>query len=172
MKQFHNAKVAAWHDHAQRFECPHGQTELRKRVVRGGAVQYVHQCQRCGESQRQPVAKAKALQACGGVEPPPFDTLLLESWEHRRNESAANISAKFSRNAFFAEYDEYLASPAWARRRQLVLNRAHGKCEGCGERPPVQVHHLTYAHVTHEFLFELVALCGECHDRLHEEAPE
>ena len=30
-----------------------------------------------------------------------------------------------------------------------------------------QVHHTTYANVGHEFLFELVALCPECHNRYH-----
>jgi hypothetical protein len=35
------------------------------------------------------------------------------------------------------------------------------------------VHHLTYAHVFNEFLFELMAVCDECHDRLHrEDVPE
>lgn len=29
-------------------------------------------------------------------------------------------------------------------------------------------HHLTYAHVTQEFLFELVAICGDCHARVHD----
>ena len=30
-----------------------------------------------------------------------------------------------------------------------------------------QVHHLTYQHVFAEFAFELVAVCDECHARLH-----
>lgn len=172
MKQYRDQKIAAWHEHGERFDCQHEQTALRKRVVRGGAVQYVHQCQRCGESQRQPLAKAKALRECGGVEPPPFDNALVESWEQRRNESAASINERFSKSAFFAQYDEYLKSSAWARRRQLVLKRAQGTCEGCGERPPVQVHHLTYEHVSNEYLFELVALCDQCHERLHEDESE
>jgi 5-methylcytosine-specific restriction endonuclease McrA len=49
----------------------------------------------------------------------------------------------------------------------LVLQRANGHCEGCGQRKAVQVHHLTYEHVGQEFLWELRAVCSECHDRLH-----
>jgi len=64
-------------------------------------------------------------------------------------------------------YDGYLTTDAWRRRREKVLERAGGVCEGCGERRAVQVHHRTYAHVGDEFLFELVALCTPCHKRLH-----
>ena len=64
-------------------------------------------------------------------------------------------------------YRRYLASDAWQRRRSRVLQRAGGRCEGCGEHPATEVHHLTYDHVGDEFLFELVALCSECHRRIH-----
>lgn len=55
------------------------------------------------------------------------------------------------------EYGEYLQSEDWWERRNLVMERAAGRCEGCRKAEPVDVHHLTYEHVTHEFLFELVA---------------
>ena len=166
---YNDEKIAAWAEHAQQFDCDHATTALRRRVVKGGGIQYVHQCLRCGESRNQPIAKAKAIEACGGVEPPPFDDHLREEWEQRRSEAAEVIKEKFSREAFFADYGPYLKSPAWVRRRSLVLRRAHGICEGCGERQPTQVHHLTYRHVGAEFLFELAALCDQCHERIHEE---
>jgi len=169
MKQYVNEKIAAWHEHAQQFNCEHDASALRRRVVKGGAIQYVHQCLRCGESRNQPIAKVKAIEACGGSEPPAFDDELREEWERRRSEAAKVIKERYSREAFFADYDPYLRSPAWAQRRRLVLKRAGGVCEGCGERPPTQVHHLTYEHVGTEFLFELAAVCDECHDRLHED---
>lgn len=68
---------------------------------------------------------------------------------------------------FWARYDAYLASPEWAAKRELVLQRANHRCEGCGQRPATIAHHLTYAHVFDELLFELVAVCRPCHDRLH-----
>ena len=45
-------------------------------------------------------------------------------------------------------------------------------CEGCGVRRAAQVHHLTYEHVGDELLFELVAVCGQCHDRITAQARE
>ena len=168
MKQYTDQKVAAWHEHAEQFKCEHERSSLRRRVIKGGAVQYV-QCLRCGESRNQPLAKAKALEACGGAEPPSFDDLLRDEWEQRRTEAAEAIKEKFSREAFFADYDPYLKSPAWAKRRSLVLKRTGGVCEGCGTRPSTQVHHLSYKHVGAEFLFELVGVCDECHERLHED---
>jgi hypothetical protein len=64
-------------------------------------------------------------------------------------------------------YNTYLLSPEWQRLREQILHRANGRCEGCGQRKAVQVHHLTYEHVGQEFLWELRAVCNECHDRLH-----
>lgn len=169
LKQFVDQKNAAWREHSEAFDCLHENSELRRRVIKGGAIQYVHQCLRCGESRNQPVSKAKVREACSGQEPPAFDDDLRVEWERRRSEAADVIKEKFSRDAFFADYDPYLNSAAWAKRRNLVMKRAGGICEGCGERPPQEVHHLTYEHVGNEFLFELVAICSACHDRLHEE---
>jgi len=67
------------------------------------------------------------------------------------------------------EYDAYLLSGKWAEKRRKVLKRAGGLCEGCREREAEQIHHLTYRHIYDEFLFELVALCRPCHDRIHED---
>lgn len=65
------------------------------------------------------------------------------------------------------EYAEYLQSEDWWERRTLVVERANGRCEGCRKAEAVDVHHLSYEHVTAEFLFELVALCAACHERIH-----
>lgn len=64
-------------------------------------------------------------------------------------------------------YRDYLRSHEWALKRAKVMRRAGHVCEGCGDHPAVDVHHLTYEHVTQEFLFELVALCAGCHERIH-----
>lgn len=64
-------------------------------------------------------------------------------------------------------YADYLRSQEWAARREKVMQRAVGLCEGCRVKSASDVHHLSYEHVTEEFLFELVALCGDCHARIH-----
>jgi hypothetical protein len=66
-------------------------------------------------------------------------------------------------------YADYLRSDAWKRRRDKILKRAGGLCEGCLTNSAHEVHHLTYAHKGNEFAFELVALCPPCHSRLHSE---
>lgn len=64
-------------------------------------------------------------------------------------------------------YLAYLQSPEWKDIRALVLDRSGGRCEGCAKRRARDVHHLSYAHLYDEFLFELVAVCRRCHVRWH-----
>jgi 5-methylcytosine-specific restriction endonuclease McrA len=67
---------------------------------------------------------------------------------------------------FWKWYRAYLEGDDWGLIRAKVLARDKWMCRGCGDRA-TQAHHLTYAHVGAEFMFELVAVCEECHDRLH-----
>jgi 5-methylcytosine-specific restriction endonuclease McrA len=71
--------------------------------------------------------------------------------------------------AWWDAYDEYLASPAWAAKRTLVLGRDKWFCQGCRAARASQVHHLSYSHVGDELLWELVAVCDACHARAHAE---
>ena len=66
-----------------------------------------------------------------------------------------------------ADYEAYLLSPEWDDKRALVLKRSRGICEGCGQVPAAEVHHLTYTHVGNELLWQLVAVCRNCHARVH-----
>jgi 5-methylcytosine-specific restriction endonuclease McrA len=68
-------------------------------------------------------------------------------------------------------YGDYLRSDHWQDTRRRVLQRANGFCEGCLQRHATQVHHLTYAHIGAEFLWELVAICDICHSRVHDKPP-
>jgi 5-methylcytosine-specific restriction endonuclease McrA len=65
------------------------------------------------------------------------------------------------------EYQIYMQSPQWARIRAAVFQRDRKICQGCLRNTATEVHHLTYANVYAEFMFELVALCSDCHGRLH-----
>lgn len=154
--------------HYERFNCECLEKQLRKRVIKGGAIQYVYQCQRCGDVSLQAVGRAKAFEISGGKEPPPLDTSLREAWKRTEQEEREKVRTRTNEN-FWVGYSSYLGSAEWAEKRRLIFKRANGVCEGCGTRPPSQVHHLTYEHVGSEFLFELVAVCGPCHERLHPE---
>lgn len=64
-------------------------------------------------------------------------------------------------------YNRHIASFKWSELRGLVFEREGGICQGCAEEPIEHVHHLTYAHMGNEFLFELMGLCITCHLRVH-----
>src|SRR5688500_3895115 len=62
------------------------------------------------------------------------------------------------------DYNDYIQnSPAGDAKRRLVLDRANGTCEGCGERSMLAVHHLHYETLGDEGLDDLQALCEDCH---------
>lgn len=130
---------------------------LRRRIVSNGAIQYVYQCLLCGRSSRNPIRHADVR---GHVDE--WDYMLSRTYDKKRTEEV-----QANRKAWFDEYAVYLASGEWAEKRRKVFARAKGICEGCGDAPATQVHHLTYAHMGNEFLWELVAICNDCHEREH-----
>jgi 5-methylcytosine-specific restriction endonuclease McrA len=87
-------------------------------------------------------------------------------WEEARRKRESEW--KDEQAEWWDRYNSYLCSPEWQARRALVFDRAGDICEGCRERRATQVHHLTYSHVTNEFLWQLVAICEECHARFHD----
>lgn len=51
--------------------------------------------------------------------------------------------------------------------RPKVFSRDNYTCQGCLEKKAQVVHHTTYDHIGKEFMFELISLCFECHERIH-----
>ncbi len=164
MAEFESAKASAWAEHHKKFDCEHEHKAVRVRTISNGSTQYVPQCLRCGKAVGNPLKK----DSCTGIVTKPFDVALYECFEDDRQIAAEQVSQAFDRDAFIKPYDDYLSSDAWANMRRKVMNRAKDMCEGCGSNPATEVHHLTYAHVGHEFMFELLALCNSCHERIHE----
>ncbi len=70
------------------------------------------------------------------------------------------------------EHREYIMTPKWMSKRESVMRRAGHHCEGCGVYlgEKGQVHHKTYQNWKDEFLFELIYLCGECHQKVHQDS--
>lgn len=150
--------------------CNHDILMLTRRVISGGSVQYVYQCQVCGKP-KQPIAKHKAMEIASDSEIAEFNPDLEREY-YSAKERKAQTEAEQRRSEFFAWYDEYLKSPEWRQKRELVFRRAGGVCEGCGIAPATEVHHQTYDHVGEEFLWELVAICNPCHTRFHAPEPD
>jgi 5-methylcytosine-specific restriction endonuclease McrA len=68
-------------------------------------------------------------------------------------------------------YNAHLDSHKWQELRGKVFERQGGICAGCEAAAVEHVHHLTYAHMGDEFLFELLGLCIDCHLKLHDRHP-
>ena len=67
-----------------------------------------------------------------------------------------------------AEYTAYLATPQWRAKREKVIDRENGLCQGCREHRIEEVHHLTYDNRGNELLFQLVGLCSSCRAEAHQ----
>jgi hypothetical protein len=154
------------------YWCEHPNVELRWRVFSDGRAAWVRQCMQCG-IQRGPNLKKDAPEVRARHDRPLFDPTIADRYDDLRRAKLARqqriqeLEQERKQREWWEWYNRYLLTPEWKARRALVLKRSGGLCEGCRQSPAQQVHHLTYAHVGREFLFELVALCEECHERLH-----
>lgn len=64
-------------------------------------------------------------------------------------------------------YKEYLKGEHWLELREKALKRAGYRCQVCGYRKNLQVHHNAYKNIGHEDLEDLVVLCWKCHKTFH-----
>ncbi len=125
------------------------------------ALSLREQCPDCGKLFGQAISHSKA-----GPDTPEADLkaadqyLKLEQAEHQRLRDKQN-------EEWWGWYNEYRRTELWRERRALVLKRANYICEGCGINRATEVHHLTYDNVCQEFLWQLVAICRDCHERHH-----
>lgn len=145
-------------------ECDHDLIQVYK-VISNGQKQYRMQCKKCHDVIGSAIKKTPEVVAAAV---PELETRYSQIFEMKQTARKFIIDQWRSRkdSQWWQRYSAYLNSPAWAEKRLKVFKRANWLCEGCGEERATEVHHLTYDHVEHEFLFELVALCHGCHDRI------
>ncbi|MFZ0977402.1 MAG: hypothetical protein WAN22_34620 [Solirubrobacteraceae bacterium] len=62
-------------------------------------------------------------------------------------------------------YVLYLHSPLWRLRRRIWILRAGGRCQHCGSRRRLTIHHRTYQRLGHERRADVTVLCWHCHRR-------
>lgn len=152
--------------------CKHDNQFTGKTVNAGGVDVYKRYCKGCGIATTQSLPyRTIASTTVTLIDNDKREALADTYISDRRDqlEDIANRAANRAQPVARAEYDNYLASAAWHERRSAVLDRCAGLCEGCRKRPARDVHHLSYQHIRAEFLFELVGLCRDCHDRWHEQ---
>lgn len=64
-------------------------------------------------------------------------------------------------------YMVYLRSQLWRLRRRIWILRAGGRCQRCGSRRRLTIHHRTYRRLGHERRADVTVLCWNCHRRHH-----
>lgn len=152
----------------QVLNCLHVKQEVRRYVDAGGASHMKRQCVACGISVGSSIAKAIAPK-----DVPDWDTCLRDRVEAKYCKDREDIIQKHialqkrRESSWHKRYSEHLRSPEWAEIRRRVFRRSAGVCEGCGSAEAKEVHHISYDNMGMEFLFQLVAVCSKCHDRLH-----
>ena len=66
-----------------------------------------------------------------------------------------------------SDYLAYLRSTTWQDMRALVFAHYGARCDRCGARERLQVHHQTYKMLGRESVHDLIVLCDDCHRRVH-----
>ena len=155
-------------------ECSHN-FRLTKLEQRNGVFQFRVRCIICGETQGDALKHATLTEqekrAAAVWNPQTASNYYAESERLRREEIAflqqqCELENAQLNRVWWEWYNGYLRSPIWLRRKQAVMRRARGICEACQIASATQIHHLTYAHVGREPLFELVAICTKCHEQI------
>lgn len=82
--------------------------------------------------------------------------LLLSCWR--------DVAARL----FPVDYQTYIKSARWKSKARAARRRAEYRCEDCSTgRPPLEVHHKTYARLGYERMSDLLVVCGNCHKIRH-----
>lgn len=71
------------------------------------------------------------------------------------------------RKEYIQKYHDYLRSEQWEAIRDVVIKDRNRKCERCGSKKNLQVHHKTYERIFNEDLSDLELLCRPCHKKEH-----
>jgi len=100
----------------------------------------------------------------------------MEEWEQRKAElEVQRAEAQALRDAesaaWWTRFHDYQRSDAWKAKAAVVVHRANGICEACGVQRATRIYRRSWAHVFHEPLFELVAVCAACFTDLQDSTP-
>lgn len=142
---------------ALRAKCKCQRKELRWGVKSNGAKYYKYQCLDCHKV-GQEVSKFSAKGNEPRIVTVNYDTHMSPERQKYDNERA--------RSEWMSNYNAYLQTPKWRAKREAVMRRDEHLCQACLSARATDVHHLTYSHLFDEPLFDLIAVCRPCHDRI------
>lgn len=150
--------------------CDHLAPQPVRRRDRLGRFSYWHQCAECGRFVRalklaDVIAEAGSLEVADADEDGPRRA---DQFEGDRARERLEEEKRLKREEWRDAASIYYVSDEWREKRDRVIRRAGGICEGCGIKDASQVHHVSYEHFGNEMLWELRAICRTCHESLHE----
>jgi hypothetical protein len=110
---------------------------------------------------------------------PKLSNIKYKQIEQEKSDSHRKLSAQIllirdniieaKNDLWWQNYNKYLLTTKWKDKRIAVLKRENDMCQGCHSKKAQHVHHTTYSNLGDELLFQLVALCIDCHSKLHPE---
>lgn len=138
----------------------------------GGSIRVNMQCENCGYSHGYAIKKSDydldSLEFKDDNKAEEFfNKKQIESIEYKKIFDEYKRKKKNENNSIelkFPGYSEYLTSPSWREKREIVFKRDNYLCQACLKNSAVQVHHLSYKHIFNEPLFDLISVCIRCHD--------
>lgn len=139
----------------------------RYRNFQNGTNHYGTQCLNCGRWQavKKSDVPLEEIKRMGE-----YDPVIAEDYDRRRS-TAWKSQAEEQRQEALNALAEYYKTPEWhaKRRHRLELNRRlfGGLCECCMINRASDAHHVTYVRLYHEWMFDLAAVCEQCHSLFH-----
>lgn len=149
--------------------CDHDPVPRLKRYE-SGVVRASLQCRKCGQRVGQQVPMAGVTEDWDDAleEGTQEDYRKAVAEHQRRRTEWYSAQRRVCGPQWWRAYNAYLRTSVWQLKRTLVLERAGGICEACGQRNAEQVHHLSYPHTFGlEPLWDLRAVCLPCHKIIH-----
>ena len=151
-------------------DCTHVFRELRKRTYANGTEHYAYQCTTCGtEVEKIPKARVSIWER---QRAPDWDDDLRKTYWKEQSDARYRkweLEREAERVKYREQYDAYLRSPVWRDRRSRRLRKDGYRCQAqlpeCTHEA-TEVHHVTYAHLGCEPLWELRSVCRSCHQRI------
>jgi uncharacterized protein YlaI len=91
--------------------------------------------------------------------------LNLAKMPERQRRAAVSRAAT---NGHTPEYEAYLTSREWKSRKDRYFSTHAKKCEICNKKTRIHAHHLSYEKLGNEPDSDLMPLCHDCHNKVHE----
>jgi len=146
--------------------CSHEQTEVRYKTFSNGTRHLCTQCMTCGKMPGGTVRwlSQKGIDIHSFEE---FDETISERWRAAQNQ-VRQLKLQKEKLERHLEYERYIRESAeWQAIRVKVMKRDGYLCQACLETGATEVHHKNYLHLFDEILFDLIAVCRACHQKIH-----